>query len=199
MSNYAVMSEINGRTNRSRQVNRLPVQYLKSVLVSLAAYDEDKVMAQRGLDTIEAFDKLLSNAYVSTGFQYDDEACDRVEREDRYWDTLEQRCGSTAAEEAEAEITHHIAHKRAGEAMDEVIAYFTAEVTARLFPSATTEVHNGESYEVRSEYWEFPRRYYGGREIGELRAMSLSEWVEAGRDALQEGWDEERHGGHGDY
>lgn len=204
MSSYAVMSEVNGRVNRSRQVNRIPKPYFEAVLRSETATDEDKEMAQKGLDQIEGFDKLLSQGYVSTGRQYDDEWCDRVEREDRYWDTLDQRFGSTAVEEAEAEIAFQIAQKRAGEAADVVEAYFTAEVTARLFPATWQEQYaDGEAYEARSEFWEFPRMYRkldgSLAPIGELRALSLQQWVSEGVDQLQMGWDEDSHGGHGDY
>lgn len=211
MSSYVVMSEMNGRVNRSRQTNRLPKGYLESVVALPKLDDEDaeeerevhREFARQGLANIEAFDKLLTKGYVSTGRQYDDDWCERVEREDRYWDTLEARYGSTAAEEAEAEIAYQIASKRGLEAMGEVIEHFTAEVTAELFPAVTEGEHYGpfcrDFDEIRSEYWEFPWRLRGGREIGEQRALSLSEIVSNGRDELQQGWEEESYGGHGDY
>ncbi len=124
MSSYKYMAENNTRVNNSRHRNRIALPYLKAVLESKIATENDHSMAQQGIKVINDFDSLLCKGYVSTGYQYDDHAVMRDMFNDTWQENESIRNGSNAADEAEAEIAHAIAERRAKTALDEVEDYF---------------------------------------------------------------------------
>ena len=131
------MAENNIRVNASRQSNRLLLPYLEAVLESETATETDVQAATQGIKIINDFDSLLCKGYVSTGYQYDDRAVMRDHMNDTWQDNESIRNGSTAAEEAEAEIAHAIAMRRSEFALDALVQdYFTLERAEAIFPDS---------------------------------------------------------------
>lgn len=142
MSSYSYMTENNTRVNASRQSNRLLLPYLEAVLKSETATPDDVQAATQGIKIINDFDSLLCKGYVTTGYQYDDRAVLRDWMHDTWQDNESIRNGSTAAEEAEAEIAHAIAMRRSEFALDALVQdYFTLERAKAIFPDSECIYH----------------------------------------------------------
>ena len=166
MSNYRYMEENNSKVNATRQTNRLAAPYFEAVIASPLASDENKKAANEGLKIINDFDHLICSGYVSTGYQYDDDAVNRDMQNDTWFDNEAARNGSTAAQEAEAEIAFEIAKRRSGEALDGIFEYFSEEMALEIFA------------QEHDEY---------GPIYNQFRT-SLGEFVNLGHEALQEEW-----------
>jgi hypothetical protein len=153
MSDYKTMLDVNGRVNAARRVNRLATGWLQAVADSPVANDDDKAQARHALQVIEDFDKLLCRGYVSTGYQYDDDAVLRDQLNDRWFDNEQARCGSTEAQEAEAEIALNISAQRAADAIEGVRRYFDGRDTSELF-AADDEEHHVSLRDWEATGWE---------------------------------------------
>jgi hypothetical protein len=146
MSSYSYMAENNTRVNNARHRNRIALPYLEAVLESKTATPDDMQAATQGIKIIKDFDSLLCRGYVSTGYQYDDNAVLRDWMHDTWQENESIRNGSTAAEEAEAEIAHAIAMRRSEFALDALVQeYFTFEKAKAIFPDSESAYHKSLS------------------------------------------------------
>lgn len=104
MSNYSTMSETNDGINKIRRSIKSNREYLEGILKGSDENSNANQMARQGMQILELQDHHASQAYVSTGCQYNDSRMNYLEAFDMVQDCQSEIIGTSVKEEIEKEI-----------------------------------------------------------------------------------------------
>ena len=125
--NYNHVQQANEGVNRVRRDNRLVLPYITFIIANASGYLKE--IAEAVAVTVESFDALLCRGYLDSGYDDNDPRWQTDHAFDRWHDNERARCGSTAAEAAEAEIAFTIARERAQEELSRLISEIDGLIT----------------------------------------------------------------------
>jgi len=139
---YADM--INGHINDSKSMLRFQIEYLKLVLNSPRATEEDKAVAENGIKFSEDLQKVLEKGRIDTGYQYDDlsprNQLDAM-GDDGFQARAAARTGSTFEDELETEIRLNIVTARQKAKEHELNKYFDDQKGSEIFGDINSDSH----------------------------------------------------------
>lgn len=177
--NYTHVQQNNQRVNSARRDNGLLIPYLAFLT---AKADENLAELAKSLQvSLCSFDELLCRGYLDSGYDGADTRLLTDAAFDRWQDNERERCGSTAAEAAEAEIAFEIASRRANEErerlmaeIDEAMPY--SAILAPLWGDCDCGDHNCPDKVRLCDFYDYEQgRFY-----------SLREWLSLQREAEME-------------
>lgn len=118
MSNWKETQEVNGNLNARRREIADAVEFLKKQIVD----EDNQDLITRALDVFQAADNVLSDSYLSSGYQYDD--ADPRNQMDVFGDSWETRTaarnGTSAEDEMRSEIQRKVAMQHFAMMQDEL-------------------------------------------------------------------------------
>ena len=156
--NYNHIQQINEEVNCARRNNRLVMPYITFIIANASGYLKE--LAEAVAVTVESFDALLCKGYLDSGYDDNDPRWQTDHAFDRWQDNERARCGSTAAEAAEAEIAFTIAHNRAQEELSRLICEIDGLITDSNVVPAPTPCDcgcDGCDETIPHEFWDANR------------------------------------------
>lgn len=180
--NYSYIQQNNEMVNATRRDNGYLLPYLSFLIASAEPESVLSGLAQSLRNVLQSFDELLCRGYLDSGYDDGDPRLLSDAAFDRWQDNERERCGSTAAEAAEAEIAFAIASRRADEEREHLIAEIDETLPynylrARLFEPCDCgdpSCHDGPTKVC--EFYDYEReRFFTLREY---LAMKREDWAE---------------------
>ena len=178
--NYTHIQQNNEMVNAKRRDNGYLIPYLAFLTASASGGVAELAKALQV--SLSSFDELLCRGYLDSGYDDGDTRLLSDAAFDRWQDNERERCGSTAAEAAEAEIAFAIASRRSDEEREDLMreideALPEACIRARLLEPCDCGGCDCAPSRV-CEFYDYEReRFYSLREYLAIKRENYAEYM----------------------
>lgn len=156
MSDWATVQETNGQLNNERRKIKFRMEYIRNAKQACLSLSDDTTEIQAACDcflaAFQAEYDALGGAYLSSGFQYDDDDPRNImaERFDVEFSDA-AKTGSNRRDEIESEIRRNVIAKYNARTIEEAMGYFGEDMALYLGLDQTLAEAYNEWIDIQNE------------------------------------------------